>query len=60
MNTAELRDEVAALNSGKNSPALEKLRNEKAALEEQLGLARDERAKAQRELTTMQQAAESS
>jgi chromosome segregation ATPase len=56
----ELRDEIAALNSGKSSPALEKLRSEKAALEEQLGLARDERARAQRELTTMQQQAESS
>ena len=56
----ELRDEIAALNSGKSSPALEKLRNEKAALEEQLGIARDERAKAQRDLNAMQQQAESS
>jgi len=56
----ELRDEIAALNSGKSSPALEKLRSEKTALEEQLGVARDERAKAQRELSAMQQQAESS
>jgi chromosome segregation ATPase len=56
----ELRDEIAALNSGKSSPALEKLRGEKAALEEQLGIARDERTKAQRDLSAMQQQAESS
>jgi chromosome segregation ATPase len=56
----ELRDEIAALNSGKSSPALEKLRSEKAALEEQLGIARDERAKAQRDLSAIQQQAESS
>jgi chromosome segregation ATPase len=56
----ELRDEIAALNGGKSSPALEKLRSEKAALEHQLGIARDERAKAQRDLSAMQQQAESS
>jgi chromosome segregation ATPase len=56
----ELRDEIAALNSGKSSPAMEKLRVEKAALEEQLGIARDERTKAQRDLNAMQQQAESS
>jgi chromosome segregation ATPase len=56
----ELRDEIAALNSGKSSPALEKLRIEKAAIEEQLGIARDERARAQRDLNAMQQQAESS
>ena len=56
----ELRDEIVALNSGKSSPALEKLRLEKAAAEEQLGTARDERAKLQRDLNAMQQAAESS
>jgi chromosome segregation ATPase len=56
----ELRDEIAALNSGKSSPALEKLRTENAAIEEQLGIARDERAKAQRDLNAMQQQAESS
>jgi chromosome segregation ATPase len=56
----ELRDEIAALNSGKSSPALEKLRSEKIALEEQLGIARDERTKAQRDLSAMQQQAESS
>jgi hypothetical protein len=56
----ELRDEIAALNSGGKSPALEKLRSEKAAIEEQLGIARDERAKAQRDLNAIQQQAESS
>jgi chromosome segregation ATPase len=56
----ELRDEIAALNSGKSSPAMEKLRSEKAALEDQLGIARDERARAQRDLAAMQQQAESS
>ncbi len=56
----ELRDEIVALNSGGKSPALEKLRSEKAAIEEQLGIARDERAKAQRDLNAMQQQAESS
>jgi chromosome segregation ATPase len=55
----ELRDEIAALNSGK-SPALDRLRGEKAALEEQLALARDESARAQRDLNAMQQQAESS
>jgi chromosome segregation ATPase len=56
----ELRDEIAALNSGKSSPAMEKLRGEKAALEQQLGIARDERATAQRDLNVLQQQAESS
>jgi chromosome segregation ATPase len=56
----ELRDEIAALNGGKPSAALEKLRSEKLALEEQLGITRDERAKAQRDLNAMQQQAESS
>src|SRR3954454_8907618 len=56
----QLRDEIAALNSGKPSPALEKLRSEKAALEAQLSIVGDERAKAQRDLNAMQQQAESS
>jgi chromosome segregation ATPase len=55
----ELRDELAATNSGK-SPMIEKLRTEKAAAEEQLRVARDERAKLQRDLNAMQQQAESS
>jgi chromosome segregation ATPase len=55
----ELRDELAVINGGK-SPVVEKLRTEKAATEEQLRLARDERAKLQRELNAMQQQAESS
>ena len=55
----ELRDEIAAINGGK-SPMIEKLRSEKAAVEEQLGIARDERAKLQRDINAIQQQAESS
>jgi chromosome segregation ATPase len=55
----ELRDEIAAASSGK-WPALEKLRSEKAAAEEQLSIARDERAKLQRDINAIQQQAESS
>src|SRR6202035_67172 len=55
----ELREEIAAMNVGK-SPALEKLRAEKATVEEQLGIARDERAKLQRDINAIQQQAESS
>lgn len=43
-----------------NSAAVEKLRAEKAALEEQLTVARDERAKVQRDINLIQQQAESS
>ena len=57
--TKELRDEIAALSGGK-SPAIEKLRTEKAAVEEQLRVARDERAKLQRDINAIQQQAESS
>ena len=57
--TRELRDEIAAMNGGK-SPALDKLRTEKAEMEEQLRVARDERGKAQRDLNAIQQQAESS
>jgi chromosome segregation ATPase len=56
----ELRDQIAALNSGGQSPVIEKLRSEKAALEEQLRLARDERGKLQRDINAIQQQAESS
>jgi chromosome segregation ATPase len=56
----ELRAEVAALSSGGNSPVIEKLRTEKAAVEEQLRVARDERAKLQRDINAIQQQAESS
>jgi chromosome segregation ATPase len=55
----ELRAEVAA-SSGGHSPMIERLKTEKAAAEEQLRLARDERAKLQREVNTIQQQAESS
>ena len=55
----ELGDEIALTNSGK-WPALEKLKTEKAAVEEQLRAARDERAKLQRDVNAIQQQAESS
>jgi chromosome segregation ATPase len=55
----ELRDEIAGMSGGK-SPVLEKLRSEKAAVEEQLHVARDERAKLQRDINAIQQQAESS
>jgi chromosome segregation ATPase len=58
-SSKELRDELAVTNSGK-WPALEKLKTEKAAVEEQLRVARDERAKLQRDINAMQQQAESS
>ena len=58
--TRELRAEIATLNEGGNSPAIEKLRSEKAAVEEQLRIARDERAKLQRDINAIQQQAESS
>ncbi|SFJ10558.1 hypothetical protein [Bradyrhizobium sp. Gha] len=56
----ELRVEIAALSGGKSSAAMETLRTEKAALEEQLRTARDERAKLQRDINAIQQQAESS
>src|SRR5437588_5721929 len=56
----ELLVEIAALSAGGNSPAIERLRGEKAAVEEQLRVARDERAKLQRDINAMQQQAESS
>jgi chromosome segregation ATPase len=55
----DLRAEIAAMSGGK-SPMIEKLRSEKAAVEEQLGIARDERAKLQRAINAIQQQAESS
>src|SRR6202035_1662980 len=56
----ELREEIATLNEGGQSPAIEKLRTEKAAVEEQLRIARDERGKLQRDINAIQQQAESS
>jgi chromosome segregation ATPase len=58
--TQELRAENAALSGGGQSPAMEKLRNEKAAIEEQLRIAREDRAKLQRDINAIQQQAESS
>jgi chromosome segregation ATPase len=55
----ELRDELTAMNGGK-APAIEKLRAEKAAVEEALRIARDERAKLQRDINAIQAQAESS
>ena len=56
----ELRVEIAALHEGGRSPGVEKLRAEKAAMEEQLRIAREERTKAQRDMNAIQQQAESS
>jgi chromosome segregation ATPase len=55
----EAREELNLTNSGR-WPALEKLKTEKAAVEEQLRLARDERTKLQRDINGIQQQAESS
>ncbi|MBJ7408245.1 MAG: hypothetical protein JHD07_35185, partial [Bradyrhizobium sp.] len=54
----ELRVEIAGLSGGRSSAAMETLRAEKAALEEQLRTARDERAKLQRDVNAIQQQAE--
>jgi chromosome segregation ATPase len=56
----ELRTEVAALSAGDHSPAIEKLRSEKVAVDEQLRIVSDERAKLQRDVNAIQQQAESS
>ncbi|MDR3466669.1 MAG: hypothetical protein P4M07_12055 [Xanthobacteraceae bacterium] len=56
---AKLRDSIAT-GGAAAAPAVEKLRGEKAAIEEQLRVARDDRARLQRELTAMQQQAENS
>jgi chromosome segregation ATPase len=55
----ELREEISQTASG-HWPALEKLKSEKAGVEEQLRIARDERAKLQRDINAIQQQAESS
>ncbi|MGY3488303.1 chromosome segregation ATPase [Bradyrhizobium sp. USDA 4011] len=55
----ELREEIAAAGGGKSS-VLEKLRQEKAALEEQLRIISDERGKLQRDINAIQQQAENS
>jgi predicted nuclease with TOPRIM domain len=54
----QLRDQISQSESGK-VPALDKLKTEKAALEEQLRVTRDERSKLQRDLNAIQQQAES-
>jgi chromosome segregation ATPase len=54
-----LRDELAAA-SGGSAPMIERLKSEKAAVEDQLRVARDERAKLQRDINAIQQQAESS
>jgi chromosome segregation ATPase len=57
----DLRNELATTSSsGGSSAALEKLRAEKSALEEQLSATRDERARLQRDINAIQQQAESS
>jgi chromosome segregation ATPase len=55
----ELREELSQSHQG-NRPALDQLRTEKAAVEEQLRLARDERTKLQRDINAIQQQAENS
>jgi chromosome segregation ATPase len=54
----ELRDELAQTSSG-SWPMLEKLKTEKAVVEEQLRVARDERTRLQRDINAIQQQAES-
>jgi chromosome segregation ATPase len=54
----QLREQIAQGESGK-LPALEKLKTEKATLEEQLRVTRDERSKLQRDINAIQQQAES-
>jgi chromosome segregation ATPase len=57
----QLRQQLEALQAGEQpSRALETVRAEKGALEQQLTVARDERAKMQRELQAIQQQAEAS
>jgi chromosome segregation ATPase len=55
----DLRVEIAAMNGAKASPALDRLRAEKAAVEAELATAREERAKLQRDLNGIHQQAES-
>ncbi|WFU54434.1 hypothetical protein QA639_33040 [Bradyrhizobium pachyrhizi] len=55
----ELREEIAAVGGGKSS-ALDKLRQEKTQVEEQLRTVSDERGKLQRDINAIQQQAESS
>jgi chromosome segregation ATPase len=55
----QLREEIAATSGGK-SPVFEKLRQDKAAAEEQLRVTRDERTRLQRDINAIQQQAESS
>ncbi|MGX7743484.1 hypothetical protein [Rhodopseudomonas parapalustris] len=54
----ELRNELDAAGTG--APDVARIRKDKAALEDQLTEARDDRAKAQRELVSLRQQAESS
>ncbi|MDB5501390.1 MAG: hypothetical protein JWR89_1292 [Tardiphaga sp.] len=54
----DLRVEIAAMAGGKAAPLFEKIKSEKAAAEEQLRAAQDERARLQRELVAIQQQTE--
>jgi chromosome segregation ATPase len=56
----DLRVEIAAMAGGKASPLVEKLKSEKAAAEDQLRTAQEERGKLQRDLNAIQQQTESS
>jgi len=55
-----LRTELATSGAGDHSPAIEKLRSEKAAVDERLRIVSDERAKLHRDINAIQQQAESS
>ncbi len=55
----DLRVELAALNGGGKSPVADRLRAEKADLEQQLRFAQEARSKLQREFNAVQQQAES-
>jgi chromosome segregation ATPase len=55
-----LRQDIAATAGNSKSSALDRLRSEKAAVEDQLRIARDDRAKLQRDLNAIQQQTESS
>lgn len=55
----DLRVEIAANAGGRAAPIVEQLRAEKAAAEEQLRVAHDERARLQRDLNAIHQQAES-
>jgi chromosome segregation ATPase len=56
----DLRVEIAAASNGGKSPLIEKLKTEKAAAEDELRAAQEERSKLQRDLNAIQQQTENS